>query len=333
MDLWVEPDGRPVKKKRVTHLGPVRYAVPEMAQVREQAKAEHPGNAAAQYGAFESIAADVMRRWGANDMTYGMPRDAAIAWTKAHSSQIKVCSARYRRMLTCFTEEDFASEAVVSALEATDIANRKGEPFEGIFWLGYKYRLERLCRGPQIGRPYFEDEDGNREDNRLGSMDMAPDIQLEKAGREMFHAGPQCKSLINQATGIMSAEESEAWMLYMSDSRPTTQEVGDRMELTRQGAEYRIKRGWRRVQQFYCDLGITGDADTGDITSGHRLLVGVEIEDVEICHTAEQASARKRRARIAKAMPAAGSFASAALQAPQDALSKHPLKRGRTTGA
>ena len=282
MDLWVEQTVSTARKERLTKLGPIRDAAPEIARIMAEARAEHPGNADAASRVFEAKAMDMMQGWGPNDQTYHMTRDAALVWAKEHIAHVRVCASEFRWKLACYSDEDFASEAVVSALEAADISNRKGEPFEAIFWLCYQYRLEHLCNNSRIAERFFEDADGNREDNHLGSMDTAPDSQIEKAQLELFHLGPQCKSFINQATFIMKAEEAEAWILCMSDSRPTTREVGNKLKLTRQGAEYRIKQGWRRVQQFYRDIGITGDADTGDITSVHKLLIGVDIEEVEI---------------------------------------------------
>jgi hypothetical protein len=288
MGLWVEQTVNTARKERLTKLGPIRDAAPEIARIKAEARAEHPGNEDAASRAFDAKAMDMMQGWGPNDQTYNMTRDAALVWAKEHIAHVRVCASEFRWKLACYSDEDFVSEAVVSALEAADISNRKGEPFEAIFWFFYQYRLEHLCNNSQIAEQFFEDADGNREDNRLGSMDTAPDIQLEKAGREMFHSGPQCKLFINQATCTMKAEEADAWILCMSDSRPSTREIGDRLKLSRQGAEYRIKQGWRRVQQFYRDIGITGDADTGDITSGHKLLIGVEIEEVEVGDTAEK---------------------------------------------
>jgi hypothetical protein len=301
MGLWVEQAGIRARKERITKLGPARDAAPEIARIREAVKTQAPSyrddNDAA-YKAFEERAIALMSQWGANDQTRGMTAEAAVAWVRAHKRQVRTSSSAYRWQLACFDDDDFGSEAVVSALEAAEISTRKGTPFEGIFWTGYKYRIEHLCNGSQVAERFLEGEDRNREDNRFGSMDSSPDSQIEKACREMFHRAQQCTSFIHQATWIMSAEQAEAWMLLMSEARPTTQEVGDMLELTRQGAEYRLKQGWKKVRKFYRELGITFDADTGEITSGHKLLVGVDVADVEIDET-EQAPSRKRRPKTA----------------------------------
>jgi hypothetical protein len=274
-----------VKKGRVAKLGPSRDAAPEIVSIRTEAVAEHPENPDMAYRSFESRATAAMSVWGPNDQTCGMTGDAAIAWVKAHERQIKVCAAEFRWRLACFSDEDFQSEAIVSAIEAADISARKNEPFEGIFWAGYRFRLEHLCNGSRVGERFLVDVRESGEDHRMGTMDTAPDSLIDRREEEAFHGGPLYGAYLHHASRIMSSEEANAWNFYLSDARPATRSVGERLGLTRQGAEYRIRRGLERVHDFYHNLGVSFDEDR-EVLSPGRLILGAAIEDVESSESA-----------------------------------------------
>ncbi len=280
-----EKSGSALKKARVTKLGPSRNAAPEIVSIRTEALIEHPENPDMAYRAFELKAVAVMSGWGANDQTRGMTGDAAIAWAKAHARQIRVCAAEFRWRLACFSDEDFQSEAIVSALEAADLSARKNQPFEGIFWTAYRYRLEHLCNGSRVGeRIPVEGRDG-AENHRPESTDTAPGSLIDRREEEAFHDGSLCRAYLHHASRIMSADEADAWNIYLSDARPATREVGERLGLTRQGAEYRIRRGLERVHDFYRDLGVSVAEDRDILTPG-RLILGAAVEEVERCDSA-----------------------------------------------
>jgi len=297
MESWQYPPETDAKIPRVTKLGSERDAAREISDLTERIRKEFPKDPQR----LEDEMLQLMKQWGGNDQTYNMPRIAARVWVMAHENQVKVASSKYRLRLSCYERADFLSEAVISALKASDVSIQENEPFEKWFWSLLRINLKQVSGESVFVQKLPEDEDGNKDDNIGGSRDNAPDRLIEKKSKEELMAGERKALYFKWAGWIMSQKEFDAWSLYMSPERPTTEEIGHRLGISRQGADHRINKAEKKVNNEFRAICLTFDRETGEVTSGHKLLLGANIEDMEIGESAKPKPVRKRRAKSVEA--------------------------------